>query len=60
MNKESLIKARSLIIKVLEDSKIKKQDKAELIMNLWILLDADNYDHDINVLRKYSKPKRQK
>lgn len=56
MDKESLIKARELIIKVLDDSKIKKQDKAELIMNLWLLLDEDNYEHDIDVLRRYSKP----
>lgn len=55
MDKESLIKARELIIKVLDDSKIKKQDKAELIMNLWLLLDEDNYEHDIDVLRRYSK-----
>lgn len=60
MDKESLIKARELIIKVLDDSKIKRQDKAELIMNLWLLLDEDNYEHDINVLRKYSKPNKQK
>lgn len=60
MDKESLIKARELIIKVLDDSKIKRQDKAELIMNLWLLLDVDNYEHDINVLRKYSKPNKQK
>ena len=56
MDKESLIKARELIIKVLDDSKIKKQDKAELIMNLWLLLDIDNYEHDIDVLKRYSKP----
>lgn len=56
MDKESLIKARELIIKVLDDSKIKRQDKAELIMNLWLLLDIDNYEHDIDVLRRYSKP----
>lgn len=60
MDKESLIKARELIIKVLGDSKIKRQDKAELIMNLWLLLDEDNYEQDINVLRKYSKPNKQK
>ena len=56
MDKESLIKARELIIKVLDDSKIKKQDKAELIMNLWLLLDEENYEHDIDVLRRYGKP----
>ena len=55
MDKESLIKARELIIKVLDDSKIKRQDKAELIMNLWLLLDEENYEHDIDVLRRYSK-----
>ena len=55
MDKESLIKARELIIKVLDDSKIKRQDKAELIMNLWLLLDEDNYEHDIDILRRYSK-----
>ena len=56
MDKESLKKARELIIKTLDDSNIDKQDKAELIMNLWLLLDEDNYEHDIDVLRRYSKP----
>lgn len=60
MDKESLIKARELIFKTLDNSKIKKQDKAELIMNLWLLLDEDNYEHDIDVLRRYSKPTQKK
>ena len=58
MDKESLIKARELIFKTLDNSKIKKQDKAELIMNLWLLLDEENYD--IDVLRRYSKPTQKK
>lgn len=60
MDKESLIKARELILKTLDNSEIKKQDKAELIMNLWLLLDEENYEHDIDVLRRYSKPTKEK
>ena len=60
MDKESLIKARALIIQTLDRSDIKRQDKAELIMNIWLLLDIDNYEHDIDVLRRYSKPNNDK
>lgn len=60
MKKESLIKAKELLIKTLDNSNIDKQDKAELIMNLWLLLDEDNYEHDIEVLRRYSKPTQKK
>ena len=56
MDKESLIKARELIIQTLNRSDITRQDKAELIMNIWLLLDIDNYEHDIDVLRRYGKP----
>lgn len=60
MDKESLIKARALIIQTLDRADISRQDKAELIMNIWLLLDIDNYEHDIDVLRRYSKPNNEK
>lgn len=58
MDKESLKIARKIIIEGLDKNgnKIKPQDRAELIMNLWLLLDEDNYEHDIDVLRRYGKP----
>lgn len=55
MDKESLQLARKILIEGLDKSKINKQDKAELIMNLWILLDEENYEHDIDVLKRYGK-----
>lgn len=56
MDKESLIRARNILIDTMnKDNKINSRDKAELIMLLWLLLDEDNYQHDIDVLQKYSK-----
>jgi len=52
MNKESLIKAREIIIKVLIESDINIIDKLELAINLNVLLNEENYEHDIKVLRK--------
>ena len=53
MDKESLIKARNLIIGDLSKLKINDADKAELMMNLWLLLSEEHYDNSIKVLRKY-------
>ena len=52
MNKESLIKAREIITKVLDGSDILTVDKLELIINLNILLSEDNYEKDMQVLRE--------
>lgn len=60
MDKESLKEARRIIIEGLDraGNKINNQDRAELIMNLWLLLDEENYEHDIDVLRRNQKPKK--
>jgi hypothetical protein len=52
MNKDSLIKAREIITKVLDGSDILTVDKLELIINLNILLSEDNYEKDMQVLRE--------
>lgn len=53
MNKESLAKARAIIIGGLnKDTKIDPQDKAELMINLWLLLEDDKYDNNIQALRR--------
>lgn len=57
MDKESLIKARNIIIKALDKSDIKQIDKLELILNLHTLLDRDNYEKDIKVLIKNKEKK---
>lgn len=53
MEKESLIKARNMIIENLNKLDINPSDKAELIMNLWLYLCEENYDNNIKILRKY-------
>ena len=55
MDKESLKKAREIIIRGLDQSKINQQDRAELMINLWNLLEDENYEHDIDVLKRYGK-----
>lgn len=52
MNKESLIKAREIITKVLDGSDILTVDKLELIINLNTLLEPENYEKDMQVLRE--------
>lgn len=44
MNKESLIKAKSLIIEVLSGSNIDTGDKVELMLNLYLLLNEESYN----------------
>lgn len=55
MDRNSLITARELIFKVINNSNIPKVDKAELLLNLYNLLDPNNYEKDINTLKKYKK-----
>lgn len=52
MNKESLIKAREIIVGALTKSDIDLVDKLELAINLNMLLSENNYDNDIKILRK--------
>lgn len=57
MNKESLIKVRNMIIEGLNKVNINNNDKAELMMNLWLFLSEEYYVNNIKVLRKYGKKK---
>lgn len=57
MQKESLIKAKELIIKTLDNSDIKNIDKVELMLNLSLLLDESEYEENIKVLQKHSRRK---
>ena len=55
MKKESLIKARDIIIESLNNSKIDQQDIAELMINLWHLLEPEQYEHNIKLLKRSQK-----
>lgn len=57
MDKETLIKARKIIIEALSKSDLDLIDKLELTLNLNTLLNSENYDNDIKILRKaHDKP----
>lgn len=55
MDKQSLLEARKLILKVLSDSTIPTIDKLELMNNINILLMEENYEPHIQVLKIYTK-----
>lgn len=55
MNKDSLIKAKDEIIKILEKLDIDNQDKMELIINIYHFLNEKEYNTNIKVLKKYKK-----
>lgn len=52
MNKESLKKARTLIVNAIYNSNINAQDKAELMMNIIKFLNNECYDKNIKILNK--------
>ena len=52
MNKDSLIKAKEIIINILDGSDIITQDKLELIINLDKFLNEDEYQNNIETLQK--------
>ena len=52
MKKESLIKAREILFKVMNNSNIDINDKAELLINLFHFLDPESYNETIKTLRK--------
>lgn len=58
MDKESLIKAREEIIKLLDGTEILTEDKLELIINLDKFLEPEKYDSNIKTLRLTNPPKR--
>lgn len=57
MNKESLIKARKIILKAFSESDIPLLDKLELMNNVNILLREDHYQEDMKVLKLHHKNK---
>ena len=58
MNKESLDKVRSKLSEIIENEKIDKADKMELLLNLWWFLDSDLYEDNIKTLIKYGKKRK--
>ena len=52
MNKESLRKAKDVIIKAVFNLNITAEDKTELMINLSHFLNENSYDKRIKVLRK--------
>lgn len=52
MNKESLIKAREVIIQSLSESNINNLDKLELMLNINNFLQENEYEENIKVLAK--------
>lgn len=52
MNKESLSKAKEIIIKALIESDIEIIDKLELALNTNLFLNEEKYGNNIKVLRK--------
>ena len=57
MNKESLEKARNLIVFGLDRIQMDQMDKVELMKNLLTFLDDDNYEHDRDLLQRLGNPK---
>ena len=55
MNKESLIKAREIIIQSLSESNINNLDKLELMLNINNFLQENEYEENIKVLVKKNK-----
>jgi hypothetical protein len=55
MKKESLVKARELVFRIINDSSIDTLDKYELLLNLYNLLDPFTYEDSIKVLEKYRR-----
>ncbi|HHX66625.1 MAG TPA: hypothetical protein GX708_01030 [Gallicola sp.] len=55
MNKESLIKARELLISVLSNSEINDIDKLELMLNINKFLQENEYEENIKVLVKKNR-----
>lgn len=53
MDKETLIWARNQIVKVLSEEKEMTVDLLELIINLNTLLDPENYEKDIQILKEH-------
>ncbi len=55
MNKESLIKAKELLISSLSKSEIDDIDKVELMLNINKFLDEEIYKDNINILTEVGR-----
>lgn len=51
MDKESLLKAREFILNI-DNIDMSAQDKLEIINNLWLYLDPENYEEHTKILIK--------
>lgn len=60
MNKESLIKARQIVLEVIDNSDIMTWDKIELLINLNTFLNPETYEEDKNVLMNQYFKRREK
>lgn len=60
MNKESLIKARQIVLEVIDNSDIMTWDKIELLINLNTFLNPETYEEDKNVLMDQYFKRREK
>ena len=49
MDKESLLKAREFLLNI-DNIDIPAQDKLEIINNLWLYLDPENYEKHTRIL----------
>lgn len=59
MNRESLEKAREIILEALEKEKnMEEVDKTELMINLYLLLDYKHYTTDMSLLMQHSRSRR--
>lgn len=52
MDKESIIKAKEIIIKAVLSSDIELIDKIEIALNTNLFLNEEKYENNIKVLRK--------
>lgn len=52
MTKETLMKARDLLVDALDKSNIDIVDKVELMTNLWLYLNPAEYENNNKVLQK--------
>ena len=55
MQDKSLIKARELVFRIINDSNIELIDKYELLLNLYNLLDPYTYEDSMKVLEKHRR-----
>ena len=52
MKKESLEKARNVIIERIINSNLSKEDKVELMINIYNFLQPNDYEKNIKILNK--------